>query len=368
MDLFRQFEEVGGKDGGSGTNRLAGSSFKGRKNRAIEAVYPADGDTVVIANEIVAKFSLDFSYLISTRFSDGTDLYKSEGLRLSWSCGKAADSYTVLLSDSKNMQSAKTFETAEATVTVKDLFVVSEYFWQVRAKTAEGEIVSDVFRFTTAQTPRTIDVEGVSNTRDIGGYCAADGKRIKQGMVYRGAMLEGITESGIQSLLGAYGVRTEIDLRGAHESKNILGDRINYVQISAPAYTTPNGTTGIDVPANQPLVAQEIKVFADEKNYPVYVHCAGGRDRTGTLILLLEALLGVNMNDLFLDYETSLLSQFGCADGTPVEKLYSTFFYPTYMYLCAYGEGTLMRNCERYLLDIGVTASEIAAIRSLLLV
>ena len=36
---------------------------------------------------------------------------------------------------------------------------------------------------------------------------------------------------------------------------------------------------------------------------PVYFHCIGGADRTGTLAFLIEALVGVSESDLSKDYE-----------------------------------------------------------------
>ena len=41
-----------------------------------------------------------------------------------------------------------------------------------------------------------------------------------------------------------------------------------------------------------------IAAIADENRYPVYIHCTGGADRTGTLAFLINALLGVGEDDL----------------------------------------------------------------------
>ena len=47
------------------------------------------------------------------------------------------------------------------------------------------------------------------------------------------------------------------------------------------------------------------KLIADEKNYPAVFHCIAGQDRTGCLAFMLQALLGVEENLLFLDWETT---------------------------------------------------------------
>ena len=41
-----------------------------------------------------------------------------------------------------------------------------------------------------------------------------------------------------------------------------------------------------------------IQAFADPGNFPMYVHCAGGADRTGTVCFIVEALCGVCEADL----------------------------------------------------------------------
>ncbi|MBQ7651025.1 MAG: tyrosine-protein phosphatase, partial [Victivallales bacterium] len=46
-------------------------------------------------------------------------------------------------------------------------------------------------------------------------------------------------------------------------------------------------------------------LMLDEANYPIVFHCIGGTDRTGTMATLLNALLGVNENELCRDYEAS---------------------------------------------------------------
>ena len=57
-----------------------------------------------------------------------------------------------------------------------------------------------------------------------------------------------------------------------------------------------------------------VKLFdllADRSIYPIYTHCWGGADRTGCICFIVEALLGVEMQDLILDYELTSLSVWG---------------------------------------------------------
>ncbi|MBR2337674.1 MAG: tyrosine-protein phosphatase [Clostridia bacterium] len=41
---------------------------------------------------------------------------------------------------------------------------------------------------------QTIAIDGAVNARDIGGYKGLNGKRVKRGIIYRGAHLDGITD------------------------------------------------------------------------------------------------------------------------------------------------------------------------------
>ena len=111
-------------------------------------------------------------------------------------------------------------------------------------------------------------------------------------------------------------------------------------------------------------MADEIRVFANPDNYPVYIHCSLGRDRTGTLVMILQALCGVEQWDLYMDYEMSMFSVSGTLDGgNPFEAIKATYTYINDNY-----EGdSFAEKTENYLLSIGITAKEIATIRSIMI-
>ncbi len=60
-----------------------------------------------------------------------------------------------------------------------------------------------------------------------------------------------------------------------------------------------------------------MKFLSDENNYPVYIHCMGGAERTGMIALFLRALAGENDECIHLDYELTGLScyAYGRAEG-----------------------------------------------------
>ena len=110
------------------------------------------------------------------------------------------------------------------------------------------------------------------------------------------------------------------------------------------------------------MTAKNFRVFCDPENYPVYFHCIAGADRTGSLAVVLEAVLGVPEKEIELDYERTFYPYQRKGD-----------FWKTYQALkkgiMKYGEkgDTLQKRVELYLKDCGITQAEIEKFRSIML-
>ena len=164
------------------------------------------------------------------------------------------------------------------------------------------------------------------------------------------------------------GIKTDLDLRKDGSSNlgySPISPDINYVEVGGPWYVGQYGN-GIDMPSYREALLTEIRVFANADNFPVYVHCSLGRDRTGTIIFLINALCGVGEMDLFMDYELSFFSAVGTADTATPTYMVNTAFTSLYNYFKNYGDGTLKENTEKFMLDIGITQAEIDSIRNML--
>lgn len=338
---------------------------------AIRPVSPAFGGTAPLANETVKEFYSSYTYGVSAAYYGKGNQYAMLPVTLEWESDEPALEYTVTLSASADLSdpvySAKTKE-SRIDADPDLLYAATEYYWQVMARYDDKVIMSEVFRFETEETVRAISIDGVSNTRDMGGLMTESGKRIRQGMAYRGGRLDYITQQG-RADAEKYAFRTDLDLRKAGEGfANPLG-LSNYISVSAPYYALPGDalTVGCQNEENWPAIASAVRVFAEESNYPVYFHCSIGRDRTGTLAFFLEALLGVSEADIYRDYEFSLLSEAGCSDGASVSDLVYGNMYSLVKYIKDYSDGSLSENCEKFLLDTGVTAGEISSVKALLL-
>ena len=245
---------------------------------------------------------------------------------------------------------------------IRNLPCGRRYYWRA---TSGGEF-SGIRSFTTAAAlPRWIAMPEVTNVRDIGGWPTRDGRVVRQEMVYRGAQLDAwppplecaVNEAGRRVFFDVLKIRTELDLRG----KTPVLPVKNFQPIAMQAYATWN-ETGIFSAEQMANVKKVFGIFADPDAYPVYIHCMGGGDRTGTVVFLLEAMLGMDISDMITDYELSNLSvsgersRFSAVWTKFMEKLES--FAPG---------GSRNDQVSAYLRQCGVTQKTQEAVRKILL-
>ena len=195
---------------------------------------------------------------------------------------------------------------AEETAEVYNLEIGRTYFWRVVC----GGESSEVRSFQTEdRAPRWINIDGITNVRDVGGWKTMDGKRIRQGLLYRGSEMDihkEITEDGIRELRDHLGIKTDLDLRGEVVGKRFdspLGEDVAFRLVPIGAYDEYFKNT-----EPYPVI---FGLLADRANYPIYFHCWGGADRTGSLACMIEALCGVSEEDQDMDYELTSLSVWG---------------------------------------------------------
>ena len=287
--------------------------------------------------------------------------YELKGAPSSCSVSKAE----LLVSEKEDFSSPIIYSLSadETSVDVYNLKTGKKYFYRFALTFTNGANTCVDGSFDTAPTPRMLNVDGVGNMRDIGGWITTDGKRIRQGLLYRGTEIDGLVDSkytatadGINTLLTVLGVRTELDLR--HESDNpnkinVLGAGVKHNYYGIPMYSevfTDKGKTA---------VRRVFSDLADKNNYPVFMHCTHGMDRTGTVCYLLEAVLGMSEEDMMRDYQ---LSAFYHGDLWSINEM-NEFIGR----LKAYEGSTIQQKAENFLLSAGVTSSEIASIREIFL-
>lgn len=297
----------------------------------------------------------------------------------------AAVSYVSV--DSDDIAVDEKGESFDYTFQRANLEIGRSYFWRVSgfAKTNEEEkrgpaVRSGIAAFATEdRPPRWIRIEGrVSNIRDLGGWRTMDGRRVRQGMAFRGQGLNSnsvtgeqqgrnrLTVEDVKYLTRTLGIKTDLDLRSKSETADLnespLGPGVKLILRSSPAYKS------IFSDKRKKIMAENFRVFCDEANYPIYFHCIGGADRTGSLAYVILAVLGVDSHDVETDWESTFYPSIpdDIHEDEPdywQGELHLTDGFAKYG---APGD-SLQRRVELYLLDCGVTEEEIGRLRDILL-
>lgn len=247
-------------------------------------------------------------------------------------------------------------------ISVYNLKPSTEYYYRLKLILSDDSYCGAEGKFVTAKSPRILTVDGAVNVRDIGGYKTANGKKIAYGKLYRGSEIDGkveakykITEAGKNQMLKDLGVRFDLDLRGKEfekDASDMLGSGVKHKYFDASYYS------GIFDSNSQKVVRDIFAELSRKQNYPMYMHCTYGRDRTGTICYLLEALLGVDDDDLYRDYALSAFT-----DSFIETEKFETFIND----IEALPGKTTQEKVEKWLLSIGVTQGEINNIRQILL-
>ena len=241
---------------------------------------------------------------------------------IGWQTDESPLSFTVKYSTDTMLEGCNTLTVkgSERQIGVYNLLKDATYFVEVVANYSgcKTEKARSTFK-TTDLGPRPIKIDGIYNTRDIGGYKCQNGFTTAQGKIFRGGLLSackdyesvGLTLSGKTHMSKTLGIKTEIDLRTPQEAE--CGS-VSAIPDARLIYTSIEGYDAL--PDYSDGVKALFSILADGNNYPVYIHCTGGADRTGTICYLINALLGVDEKTLIQDYEFTSFSYFGVRSVT----------------------------------------------------
>lgn len=188
-----------------------------------------------------------------------------------------------------------------------------------------------------------IDLEGLANLRDVGGIPTIDGGTIVPGRLLRSDNLQDLTQHDIQELLSR-GLTDVIDLRSDFEAENegpgslTEVDAVHIHQHSlfqewregvvetklaeTPEVVSEEALPWIDlapsVHAEHPIASHYLSYLSDRPDSVVaalheiadaegaaLVHCAAGKDRTGTIVAIALSLAGADREAIVADYAAS---------------------------------------------------------------
>ena len=340
------------------------------KEYFINPLSPKDGETISLANDDITDFVKNYTYGASSNYIKEYNHYDSKtSLTLSWTSKEEANYYVVEFSSKADLSNASSFLTNVKTLEIDNAYPGMNYYWRVNAYFATKIVRSYIFTVHTQSMPTTIYLESVGNLRDLGGIVTEDNKRIKNGMVFRGAQPDSVSAADKQYLVQDLGIKTDLDLRNKDEgARNALGVENCVEADDNGGFYYNNYPNGISYPTGQQVLIKELRYFANANNYPIFFHCAIGRDRTGSLALVLLSLLGVSKKNICIDYELSffaLVSTSEIRGGTVsvLELMNQLSLIYNHIY-GSYSGSSMKEKTENFLIDIGLTRDEINSIRN----
>lgn len=177
---------------------------------------------------------------------------------------------------------------------------------------------------------RWIELDGVVNMRDLGGLPTRDGGEVQPRRLIRSDNLQDLTPADVRQLLEEVGVSDVVDLR-SHRELHLTGDgplratplrhhHHSFFPDPQPDDPPPDTLIRRDRAERPPAdadywsqhyrgylarrpdsVAAALSVVATAPGATI-VHCAAGKDRTGTVIGLALLVAGVPREEIVADY------------------------------------------------------------------
>ena len=194
----------------------------------------------------------------------------------------------------------------------------------------EGEIVT----VTLAEARKYIDVQNALNTvysnnradysddAAFANFRTLSGGRMKENIFYRGASPVDDAYNRAEfadELIRSVGIRFVLDLADTEEKI------AKYLEASHPEYFVSLFDAGLVAPIGltaayrsdsfQAALASGFRKMMNHEG-PYYIHCLEGKDRTGFVCLLLEALSGADEAELEADYMKTYANYYGIIPGS----------------------------------------------------
>ena len=175
---------------------------------------------------------------------------------------------------------------------------------------------------------RRLPLEGLLNTRELGGYPVTVGgrqRRVKQGFIYRSGSPENIKDAD-KIILEERKIKTVVDFRSEGEKSSVFNLSSVTKKASLPINAgnimgtllksgewslnpTPDGAMeemfklyAIMPEEAIPAYRELFSLLADPVNAPFLIHCSAGKDRTGLASALILHALGASQETIMEDY------------------------------------------------------------------
>ncbi len=240
---------------------------------------------------------------------------------------------------------------------------------------------------------RRIEIVGAYNVRDIGGYETGDGRTTRWRTFLRADNVSTLPQHSQNTLTSSVGVRTVIDLRRQEEidrqadnvlsrsphvryrNIDIVGDLVFDQVNSKEPRARIHGSYRNMLDRRGRKFGEALHVMAQPGALPAMYHCMAGQDRTGLISALLLGLVGVPEETIAADYTlTAEYRNYAYLNSNPeplgmgptdftLEGYRAQSCPPEVMLDTLDYLGERYGGVEPYVRSIGVTDSDIAALR-----
>ena len=242
------------------------------------------------------------------------NLSSPRGLILPFDDVEDGDTYYIEISKEANFEHSKIVTSTEKSYAFKSAELGTTYYYRA-ANSEEGLATATVKNKAAAMVaPRNIEVGGVVNFRDIGGWKTSlvENGYIKQGLYYRcgefnktsAANAKNITAEG-KELVKELGIKVDIDMRDSGTVDRLNGKSpasSDDWEIEVYKGSIPSGTESTRFSGFADVYKGIFEKIAEADEKPIALHCANGADRTGIVCFFLLALLGASEEDCGRDY------------------------------------------------------------------
>lgn len=183
---------------------------------------------------------------------------------------------------------------------------------------------------------RVLELQGVHNFRDHGGYALPGGGRLKRGVLWRSGQHHGATDADLEAIAGLR-LATVFDLRSSkerekhpcrrpgdfsasvvfsadpppREKRDVAAPHVAQAMVAEAARSRDPAEIRAGMVRNYGGIAWRPELVAAIRRYfaslaqnrgPSLVNCMAGKDRTGIAVAMLHHTLGVHPDDVMADY------------------------------------------------------------------